>query len=102
MDYLHYPREFVRCWGQLWVSLGDLEDEVLTRRWGSEPAPSVIFGVTGGVMEAALRSAFYFAEGKSSPDDFSSGRERNQGGNRHDRGKGSPGGCGYRTGYARS
>ncbi len=65
-------REFVRMLGAAQVSLEDLEDEDFDAPLGIGTGAGVIFGVTGGVMEAALRSAFYFAEGKNpGPDDFS-------------------------------
>lgn len=65
-------REFVRMLGAAQVSLEDLEDEDFDAPLGIGTGAGVIFGVTGGVMEAALRSAYYFAEGKNpGPDDFS-------------------------------
>ena len=58
--------------GAAQVSLEDLEDEDFDAPLGIGTGAGVIFGVTGGVMEAALRSAYYFAEGKNpGPDDFS-------------------------------
>ena len=58
--------------GAAQVSLEDLEDEDFDAPLGIGTGAGVIFGVTGGVMEAALRSAYYFAEGKNpEPDEFS-------------------------------
>jgi len=44
-----------------------LQDEEFDRPLGTGTGAAVIFGVTGGVMEAALRSAYYFVT-KRNPD----------------------------------
>ncbi len=48
-----------------------LQDEEFDRPLGTGTGAAVIFGVTGGVMEAALRSAYYFVTKKNpDPDAF--------------------------------
>ena len=48
-----------------------LQDVALDDPLGLPVEPGVIFGATGGVMEAALRSAHYFVTGKNAdPDAF--------------------------------
>ena len=65
-------REFVRMLGAAQVSLEELSEEAFDSPLGIGTGAGVIFGVTGGVMEAALRSAFYFVNGKNpGPEDFS-------------------------------
>ena len=47
----------------------------LILRWATAPATGVIFGATGGVMEAALRSAYFLITGKNpDPDAFTAVR----------------------------
>ena len=42
-----------------------------TAPWAAAPARRSIFGATGGVMDAALRSAYYLVTGKNpDPDAF--------------------------------
>ena len=52
--------------GAAQVSLEDLEDEDFDAPLGIGTGAGVIFGVTGGVMEAALRSAYLFRRGEKS------------------------------------
>ena len=71
VDYSITTREFVRMLGAAQVSLDELEEEEFDAPLGLGTGAGVIFGVTGGVMEAALRSAYYFATGENpQADDF--------------------------------
>ncbi|QNM06338.1 NADH-dependent [FeFe] hydrogenase, group A6 [Qiania dongpingensis] len=50
----------------------DLEEEEFDTPLGTGSGAGVIFGATGGVMEAALRSAYYLVTGRNpDPDSFS-------------------------------
>ncbi|MCD2492777.1 [FeFe] hydrogenase, group A [Lacrimispora sp. NSJ-141] len=50
----------------------DLEEEEFDMPLGTGSGAGVIFGATGGVMEAALRSAYYLVTGRNpDPDSFS-------------------------------
>lgn len=72
VDIVLTTREFVRMLGSAQISLDELGEEEFDAPLGIGSGAGVIFGVTGGVMEAALRSAFYFVTGKNpGPDDFS-------------------------------
>ncbi len=46
--------------------------------FGEGSGAGVIFGTTGGVMEAALRSAYYLATGENPKADAFKGRQRNE------------------------
>lgn len=37
----------------------------MTARWAPAPGAAVIFGTTGGVMDAALRGAYHMVTGKN-------------------------------------
>ena len=56
-----------------------LEEEEFDSPLGSYTGAGVIFGVTGGVMEAALRSAYYLVTGEN-PDADAFASVRNEGG----------------------
>jgi len=54
------------------INVHDLPNEQFDDILGESTGAGVIFGSTGGVMEAALRSAYYFITGKNpDPDEFS-------------------------------
>ena len=64
-------REITRLIRAHQIDPTDLEDEQLDMPLGIGSGAGAIFGVTGGVMEAALRSARYFVTGKNaSPETF--------------------------------
>ena len=53
------------------INLKELEEEELDMPLGVGTGAGVIFGATGGVMEAALRTAYYFVTGRNpEPDSF--------------------------------
>jgi len=56
-------REFARMIKQSGIDFETVPDHIL----GAYTGAGTIFGATGGVMEAALRSAYYFISGKDAP-----------------------------------
>ena len=51
------------------IDVNSLEEEEFDTPLGSGTGAAVIFGATGGVMEAALRSAYYLVTGTNPPAD---------------------------------
>lgn len=71
VDVALTTRELVRMMKSAQVNLETLEEQEFDQPIGLGTGAGVIFGATGGVMEAALRSAVYFATGKNpGADDF--------------------------------
>lgn len=58
-------REFIRMLRAAQVNIDTLEEDAFDEPLGIGTGAGVIFGATGGVMEAALRSAYYFVTGKN-------------------------------------
>lgn len=58
-------RELVRMIKSSGIQLLDLEDEEADSILGSYTGAGTIFGATGGVMEAALRTAYFILTGKN-------------------------------------
>ena len=52
------------------ISFSDIQSSHYDRLMGEGSGAGVIFGNTGGVMEAALRTAHYFITGQSAPAEF--------------------------------
>ena len=67
IDAVLTTREFDRMLHMFGVSCGKLEEEGFDDPLGTSTGAGTIFGRTGGVMEAALRSAAFFITG-SNPD----------------------------------
>ena len=63
-------REMVRMIRASHVNIGTLEEEPLDTPLGFGTGAGVIFGATGGVMEAAVRSAYYLVTGENPDADF--------------------------------
>ncbi len=63
-------REMVRMIRASHVSVDTLTEEPLDTPLGFGTGAGVIFGATGGVMEAAVRSAYYLVTGKNPDADF--------------------------------
>lgn len=63
-------REMVRMVRASHVSVDTLVEEPLDTPLGFGTGAGVIFGATGGVMEAAVRSAYYLVTGKNPDADF--------------------------------
>ena len=71
MDSVITTREVGRLIRAEHIQLEHLKEEEFDEPLGCGSGAAVIFGATGGVMEAALRSAYYFLTGrKSAPDAF--------------------------------
>lgn len=71
VDVALTTRELIRMMKSAQVNIDALEEEEFDQPIGLGTGAGVIFGATGGVMEAALRSAVYFATGENpKPDDF--------------------------------
>ena len=65
VDVVLTTREFCRMLAMQSVNPAFLEEIPFDSPLGSSSGAGVIFGATGGVMEAALRSAYYFITGKN-------------------------------------
>ena len=73
VDVVLTTREMVRMLRSDCIDLDDLNEETpFDSPLGSGTGAAVVFGATGGVMDAALRSAYYLVTGKNpDPDAFS-------------------------------
>ena len=63
-------RELARWIKEEEIVFEGLEDSAFDRVFGEASGAGVIFGNSGGVMEAALRTAYYFFTGRKAPKDF--------------------------------
>lgn len=71
VDLVLTTRELVRQIRSLGIDVGALPEEEFDSPMGSGTGAAVIFGTTGGVMEAALRSCYALATGEDpDPDAF--------------------------------
>ena len=71
VDVVLTTREFVRMLRADHLDVGSLPEIEFDAPFGTASGAGVIFGATGGVMEAALRSCAYLATGKNpDPDAF--------------------------------
>jgi len=72
VDVVLTTREFARMLRACHVNVHALENENFDELLGEGTGAAVIFGATGGVIEAALRSVYYLTTGKNpEPDAFS-------------------------------
>ncbi len=69
VDVVITTREFGRLLKSYHVNVKDLEEQPFDSPLGSGTGAAVIFGATGGVMDAALRSAYYLVTGTNPPAD---------------------------------
>ena len=75
VDVVLTTREVDRLIKMMGINPFTLEEEEFDSPLGSGTGAAVIFGATGGVMEAALRTAYFALEGKNpDPDAFSAVR----------------------------
>lgn len=65
VDYVLTTREFARMIKQAGVNFNSLPDASYDDPMGEYTGAATIFGATGGVMEAALRTAYELATGKT-------------------------------------
>lgn len=71
VDVVLTTREVVRMLHAEHIDVSCIQDTPLDDPLGTASGAGVIFGATGGVMEAALRSAYYFVTGENAdPDAF--------------------------------
>lgn len=73
VDYVLTTRELARLIGRVGVNFNALPDEEFDDPLGQDTGAGVIFGATGGVMEAALRTAMWKLTGENpdTPVEFS-------------------------------
>ena len=64
VDIVLTTREFVRMIRAEHINTRFLKEQAFDSPLGESTGAGVIFGVTGGVMEAALRTAYAVVEGK--------------------------------------
>jgi len=69
VDVVITTRELGRLLKRYHVNVRDLEETEFDSPLGSGTGAAVIFGATGGVMDAALRSAYYLVTGANPPAD---------------------------------
>jgi NADH-quinone oxidoreductase subunit G len=65
VDVVLTTRELSKFLSSMHIELANLEEEDFDMPLGIGSGAGVIFGATGGVMEAALRSAYYFVTGEN-------------------------------------
>ena len=70
MDYVITARELARWIREENIDFASLPDSGYDPLMGAASGAGVIFGNTGGVMEAAARTAYYDVTGKNPPEDF--------------------------------
>ena len=70
MDYVITTRELAKWMKEEGVSLTALSDSAYDSLMGTASGAGVIFGNTGGVMEAAARTAYYLITGENPPKDY--------------------------------
>ncbi len=71
VDVVLTTREFTRMLKEAAIDVTLLPEEEFDQPLGTGTGAAVIFGATGGVMEAALRSAYYLVTGENpSPEAF--------------------------------
>lgn len=68
VDIVITTRELARMIKQAGIDILNLPDEDVDSPLGPYTGAGTIFGVTGGVMEAAIRSAYYLVTKKDMPD----------------------------------
>ncbi|HOL05667.1 MAG TPA: NADH-dependent [FeFe] hydrogenase, group A6 [Syntrophorhabdaceae bacterium] len=68
VDYVLTTREFAKMIKEAGIDFRNLEDGTYDNPMGEYTGAATIFGATGGVMEAALRTAYELATGKTLED----------------------------------
>ncbi len=64
VDAVLTTRELVRIFNMSGIDFNDLPESEFDNPLGESTGAAAIFGTSGGVMEAALRTAYYFISGK--------------------------------------
>ena len=70
MDHVITTRELAKWIKEDGIDFNSLQDSAYDRLMGTASGSGVIFGNTGGVMEAAARSAYYFVTGTNPAGDY--------------------------------
>ena len=70
MDYVITARELAKWLKEEGINFNDLKDSDYDKLMGAASGAGVIFGNTGGVMEAAARTAYYDVTGKNPGKDY--------------------------------
>lgn len=79
VDYALTTRELISMIRAQRLSMNGIEESKFDHFLGEYTGAGVIFGTTGGVMEAALRSAYYFITGENpTPETFEGIRKCNE------------------------
>ena len=65
VDYVVTTRELCRMFQEAGVHLANMDDEEFDNPLGQSTGAADLFGVTGGVLEAALRTAYFILNGKN-------------------------------------
>ncbi len=65
IDYVVTTRELCRMFREAGINLANMEDEEYDSPLGMSSGAADIFGVTGGVLEAACRSVYFMLNGKN-------------------------------------
>ena len=64
VDYVVTTRELCRMFNEAGINLANMDDEEYDSPLGASAGAADIFGVTGGVLEAACRSVYFMLNGK--------------------------------------
>lgn len=70
VDIVLTTRELARMLKEKQIDLASLPEENYDKLMGEQTGGAIIFGATGGVMEAAARTAYFLITGKEPPDLF--------------------------------
>ncbi len=68
VDYVLTTREFIRMIKEAGIDFKTIEEAPAEKLMGQYTGAGTIFGATGGVMEAAIRSAYFLLTGTNLPD----------------------------------
>ncbi len=69
-DYVLTTSELAMLIREHNIDFNDVKEKDFDTLLGKGSGAGVLFGTSGGVMEAALRTAYYLLNGKEAPDDF--------------------------------
>lgn len=69
VDYVVTTRELIRMFNEAGIDIAALEDAEFDSPLGTSTGAADLFGVTGGVLEAALRTAYQLVTKAELPDD---------------------------------
>ena len=70
MDHVITTRELAKWMKEAGLDLKELDDQEYDNLMGAASGAGVIFGNTGGVMEAAARTAYFLITGENPPEDY--------------------------------